>query len=288
MANRTVSASIVGGIGDIIFGLEGFREIKENMCGDDAETLCYLCTHASHGGSIVRANPHVDRVKTIEFAKDLSHFNALKEKTRNDVGYLGDAKNFCYTENPNIYLPERALQKAISIRKTIGEERPLVIIHPCGSAFSRYFLGEVRNVSTKEMEVSIWQSIIQELWRLFNPHIILLGSKKDHPVLSAIKGNSPDVQILAGDLSIVEAMALVQKSHTVIGADSFAKSVSLANQIPTVVLVPDHEDHFRDEVFLSPYENEEYACIIHGANSMQKSALMSKITTFIKDLWGLE
>jgi len=104
-----ISASIVGGIGDIIFGLEGFKEICESMSVDGTRssivTKCYLCTHCKDGSQLLRANPYVNHISTIEFGYNFSHRELLAKRCATDKNYIGQADTMCHSINPTIYLP---------------------------------------------------------------------------------------------------------------------------------------------------------------------------------------
>lgn len=283
MADNILSCSIIGGIGDIIFGLQGMKEVKESMYSGDSQTKCHLITHATGAIELVKCNPYIDRISVIDFKDDLSHYTMLRNRINAEKNHLGDAKLFCYTINPDIPLLDKHKKKAEFVLKQ--HANPLIVLHPCGSEFSRHFLGNIRKVSTKEIGIDVWQRIIKELYVIYdNPSIILIGSKEDYDTLNAIKGNGDLAHIFAGNLTIPECIAVIQKSKLVIGVDSFAKSVSLASKIPTVVFINDHDDKFRDEVFLNPYENEKYSCILRNSNTMSIDDMLGHIKEFAEGI----
>ena len=271
----TISASIVGGIGDIIFGLDGFRELKSS--NSNIITKCYLCSHAEEGLELVRANPYVDNIRNIPFKYNLEHFSVLKDKTNKDINYVGEAKNFCYNINPEIYIPNQISKK---INKLITKKT--IIIHMRGSGFSRFFLGEKRKVSTKELDLHFWQELIKKI-NYQNTDIIFLGNNDDKETLCEIERlNLNHTHFYAGTLPLLESIELIKRSNIVIGVDSFAKSVSLACKIPTIVFVNNHEDKFRDETFLNPYKTQHYCKIIHDANLINETILIHETIEFVE------
>ena len=270
-----VSASIVGGIGDIIYGLEGFREICEfaSIDGDRSsiETKCYLVTHCSEGGTLVRSNPFVDHVTNIRFNHNLSHLGILRKKTDKDSTFMGMATSYCYTMHPQLHI-NNEIRERVS-RKYIDSNKHTIVLHPFGSEFSRFFLGSQRMVSTKELMSTIWEQIIDRFNSdYFNVYIV--GGANDNKIIQTWKlGNAKS---LCGKLSILESIALIMQSSAVVGVDSFAKTISLVSQLPTVVFVNDHHDKHRDETFLNPYKTQEHTSIIHNANLIPIDQLVDR------------
>jgi ADP-heptose:LPS heptosyltransferase len=56
--------------------------------------------------------------------------------------------------------------------------------------------------------------------------------------------------------NIWDSLSCVQHCDLVIGMDSCVKTLSAILRIPTMVLVGDYNDPYRDEVFLRPYISE--------------------------------
>lgn len=126
-------------------------------------------------------------------------------------------------------------------KKTIG-------IHIGGSQFSIEDQ-KSQGILTKNLTPNFLYSLLSYLEKMdFN--IILFGSKKEIKRLDLKKYNSIK---LANKANVIDNLAKVMECDLFIGSDSAFKTMSSMQKIPTILLLANNKDSYRDRVFIKPY-----------------------------------
>jgi ADP-heptose:LPS heptosyltransferase len=279
---QEIEVYILGGIGDVIFGLEGIRQLKTSFQGC-VHVTCHLISHADQAAAdLVFANPFVDKLVQHKFEFDVQKNFALVNELSASPNFFGNAADFCNTIFPEIYTSVSDKELATEFIKSLGESRRVIAIHMFGSPFSNYYLSTVRGVGQKDLEYSKWNYIVKALLSEAQKNTVLaLGNEKDAELIDKWLSSIEDERFLniAGKFSITTVVEIIRASNIVVAVDSAIKSISLALKVPTIVLINDHDDVIRDLKFIKPYEesNESKISVIRSANKLTLDKLVNLI-----------
>jgi len=141
-------------------------------------------------------------------------------------------------------LPERSRQIIDNFKK---EKEKLIGIHPVGSKFSNKHWGD-QSMPIKKMPVNFVKGIIES--NDDNEYIIFGTENELEEYKSQINARYIDYPL------IWDSLAHVMLCDQVIAVDSAIKTMASVKRIPSVVLVGDYEDEFRDGTFIEPYESQ--------------------------------
>lgn len=256
-----ITFKVEGGIGDILLGLSGIKKIIDLF--NDEELKCVCISHFAKAEQLFRYSG----IENIEY----HFFNSPEEYMKTcspvvaqleaDQSYIGDSNSFIEYPSPHIEIPEdirnKAFSKLFKHLKLVPDnaDTDIVSIHPFGSVFSNDFIKGQRNKFGKNIPIEQLIVLIKGLHEsrkdiAFN----IIGSPSESKMFDVLKYNLPDVQLVpVFEEDIWVAFAFVDISNVLFGADSAMKSFSCMNDIDTVIMLEDYDDHIRDEKFIKPY-----------------------------------
>jgi ADP-heptose:LPS heptosyltransferase len=135
-------------------------------------------------------------------------------------------------------------------KKTIG-------VHVGGSQFS---VDDQRSkgILPKNLTPNFLYSLLELLIRN-NFNIILFGSQDEIKKLNLLKYKPLK---LANKANIIENLAKVEECDIFIGSDSAFKTMSSMLKIPTILLLANTKDGYRDRVFINPYVKDRIMQVI--------------------------
>lgn len=140
------------------------------------------------------------------------------------------------------YFPTLPYLKRVKV-----EGKRIIGIHPIGSEFSRNFWkanGRTVKYMTKEF--------IKKLFTLDADKFLIFGTPKELQHYNFDRNEK--VQLIA-EPNIWDSFAFVDACDLIIGVDSAIKSYSACARIPTIVLVENINDGYRDKHYINPYIN---------------------------------
>ena len=116
-------------------------------------------------------------------------------------------------------------------------------------------------------------------------NLILFGTQDEMSALNLTKYKN---LILANSPDILENLAYVKHCNLLIGSDSVFKTMSSMLKIPTVVLLANVKDGYRDRVFIEPYVRRNIMKVIKFNDLMKASvdALIGELDKEIRRLFG--
>lgn len=242
---------IDGGIGDILLMSAGLTEL--GLTYED-ELRGIVLTHFKGARQLIE--PH-GIVADYYYYRNQHELNKLYEEIvfpiQNDDHFLGHAKLYGYGHYPEIVWPHK--------KPTVDVRLPAIAIHPFGSEFANDFLTNTRRVTSKNFGRDCLLTMLTEIRETFGAgyHIYLIGAPGTEKewldwVLQYTKVEN--VHIVCEE-NIWHAFQIIDECNGVIAADSSMKSFSLIRRRPTVVLLGDHNDEYRDTVFIRPYVEDK-------------------------------
>ncbi len=93
-----------------------------------------------------------------------------------------------------------------------------------------------------------WSELAERLWREMNLPSVLLGGRSDLPLLERIAKNCKAPLPIICDLSLKDAVAVIEMASVLVGPDSFPIHAALAVRTPTIALFgPNDPFRFRSE-----------------------------------------
>jgi len=134
-------------------------------------------------------------------------------------------------------------------------------LHTLGSTFSHVYWQQ-RGQPSKTLNRGFISEFCSKLDD-GNTTILLFCSPNDKPIYKKLieYEGLKNVQIIAY-YSLWDSLSSVTYCHKVVGVDSAIKTMSSMLKIPTICLVGDYEDKFRDENFIEPYVNDNIMKVI--------------------------
>lgn len=163
-------------------------------------------------------------------------------------------------------------------------ERPKKIkilgIHVEGSDFSNQIWSQ-RGLPTKNMSREFMVSLFSELSKWREELLIYLFCSPDKAAsIEEIfhKNTSNDFKVISYPF-IWDSLSCVSHCDCVLGMDSSIKTMASILRIPTVVLVGDYVDEYRDSQFLNQYVSDGYMQVVKfkDINNMQPAQLFDLI-----------
>jgi len=208
---------IVGGIGDILLSLED--ALKEN----EIEVFSHY-----------RNAPEI--YEPFDIAIHYQHFQDLKK-----IHPRGRALPL--QPYPVFEMPSSSVMKTRSLRL---KER-VIGIHPLGSRFSNKVMSR-RRLPVKKIPEKFLLKIIEELDDASTTFLVFVAPSDRTRVRIRQKG-----VVIVAEKNIWDAFAHVCVCNYIIAVDSAIKTMSALRKIPTVVLLGDYSDPYRDRHFIDPY-----------------------------------
>jgi len=150
---------------------------------------------------------------------------------------------------PHFIVPKSPFEKPIG-RKVIG-------IHVEGSPLSNQFWRE-RGKPTKEMTKEFFIALINKIQEVYPKIVIYLFCS---PNRTKELGNIA-AEVIKEDFYIIgfpkiwDSLSCVAHCDVVIGVDSAIKTMSSILKKPTITLIGNYEDKFRDDNFIYQYVND--------------------------------
>jgi ADP-heptose:LPS heptosyltransferase len=159
---------------------------------------------------------------------------------------------------PNFTIPESTL---IPHEKVLG-------IHVEGSSFSNEAWSK-RGQPTKNMSRLFLKKLLEQLCEdRYNGVFVYIfcapSRAEEIEELMHMYANHP--YLIVAYPYIWDSLSCVGHCDAIIGADSVIKTMGAIQRIPSVVLVGDYPDPFRDKVFLDPYVNDGHMHVIKYKN----------------------
>jgi ADP-heptose:LPS heptosyltransferase len=163
---------------------------------------------------------------------------------------------------PRFEIPAASLERG---RRRARKAR-VVGIHPIGSDFSEQVLAE-RNRAPKRLPVELVDALVAGMDDGDTSFFLFCAPEERHfyPI------RRPALTIVAEE-DVWDALASVPVCHLVIGVDSVIKTMAALLGIPTLVLLGEHRDRFRDRVFIRPYVGDGVMRVLRFREAANLSA----------------
>lgn len=227
---------IRGGIGDI---LQSIPFVLEN------KSLEYIViTHCSKAFEIFK-NLQVENIQYIYF-KDL---NSLKNAELKLFEYL--KLNFSEAElcPRSLYFQKYPFDDDLAAPNFEKNNKPIIGIHPFGSEFSNNVYIKTLGKFSKNIDMSVIESIICDNFNYF-----IFGL--DHELSEFKLREMDNIKYIKYD-NILHSLNSVKYCDKFISSDSGFKTMSSMLKIKTYCLIPDIQDQFRDDNFIYPYVKDK-------------------------------
>ena len=272
---------VSGGIGDILLVSEGISELVETY--GTAELRGIVFSHFRGARQLVEPHGVVCDYHYYSNQSELEACGKLHLDTiRDDPFFLGHAKLYGYDHYPKITWPDGAQNQTEINGKCIA-------VHPFGSPFANDFLVNRRQVASKNMSKECFLTILEQIRDKLGQQcgIIVIGAPGEEREWfeSAMQYSKVERVLPVFDENIWKAFDIVAQCDGIIAADSAMKSFSAICKKPTVVLLGDHDDKQRDQVFIRPYVEDKVITTIPFSRGTGKEhavraveALMEKIS----------
>ncbi len=208
---------IFGGMGDVLLSLEDALR----------EKALTLYSHNEDAPKLL--SPYAIQV----------HFHHFTDHTR----VVTEGRPVRQRPYPVFPIPAGSLARA----RALPLRGRVVGVHPIGSAFSRR-LGERRGTPQKWLPPQVVARLLDALDG-GDTTFLLLCAPSERAAYDAGRAN---VIVVAED-DPWDALACVTRCHRVVAVDSVVKTMSALHRVPTVVLLGDHRDRYRDTHFINPY-----------------------------------
>jgi ADP-heptose:LPS heptosyltransferase len=248
---------IKGGIGDFLKNLPFVLKNKK---------LNYVvATHFN--GAISFFSLLNIKISKFYFYKNLDNLTSIKKEL---LKYTD-----LYDCPQNIYLDSVFFKKTKPLffnkKKTIG-------IHIGGSQFS-IEEQKKQGILTKNLTPNFLYYLLSYLEKI-NLNIILFGSQKEIKRLDLAKYRSFK---LANKANIIDNLAKVIECDLFIGSDSSFKTMSSMLKIPTILLLANNKDNYRDRVFVKPYVKDRIMHVIKFDDLSDQSIklILKKINNYL-------
>lgn len=153
------------------------------------------------------------------------------------------------TELTRDYFPNLMITPpAMSLPK---DRKRLLGLHPIRSGYSNTF-AERFAAPTKWMSTSFCVTLIKDLQDSFD-HVLVFCSPSEAHHIPSLLGPSLALATVVAMPDVWDSLSMVQTCSAVMAVDSSIKTMASMLRIPTVTLVGDYEEPFRDRHFLHPY-----------------------------------
>jgi ADP-heptose:LPS heptosyltransferase len=209
----------MGGMGDVLLSLEDALQEREITLYSHNEDAPKLLTSF---GIKVRFEHFLDHTEVVTAGRPVRQ-----------------------RQYPVVPIPEASLARA----RALAVRRRVIGLHPIGSAFSRR-LGERRRTPLKRVPPDVVRRLLDTLDDGDTSVLLFCAPGERAEFESERLG--PTVTVVA-EADPWDTLACVTLCHRVIAVDSVIKTMSALRRIPTLVLLGDHRDRYRDKHFINPY-----------------------------------
>ena len=138
-----------------------------------------------------------------------------------------------------LFFPLTDANRQVAIQRLTGlgfEPKRFVVLAPATTRPQKHWVE------------SRWSELAERLWRELNLPSLLLGGRSDLPLLERIAKNCKVPLPFICDLSLKDAVAVIEMASALVGPDSFPIHAALAVGTPTVALFgPNDPFRFRSE-----------------------------------------
>jgi ADP-heptose:LPS heptosyltransferase len=229
---------VIGGVGDLLLSVEAATFAKEIQ----------VFSHFSRAPDIFK--PFDVNVYRFEYYRAVEELNSF---------YIpGSPLIRAPYWSPDIALPDPPFLKPKG-KKVVG-------VHPTGSRLSNDFWSK-RGEPIKDLSDDFLVNLLKQIKaRVSDAYVYLFCAPEDKgkTIEAALKAGVENF-LIASFPDIWKSLSLVQHCDAVIGADSCIKTMSCMLKIPTMVLMGDYIDPFRDENFIDPYVKDQILYAIRFA-----------------------
>lgn len=287
--------SFIGGIGDFFSCCSAFNDLEETL--DPKETKVYFFSHFSDIECLAKQLPFEYECIIFRDNDDLNnkyskflelHKEKFVEKVTPNLDKI----------HPNLehMIPESALkkadniiQKSCDIAKQIDVD--VVAIHMSGSAFSTSFLNAAKRPN-KFVPANRIAELIRGIHSLRNNTMFyVFGSKEESYLYDFIKERLPKkCTFPIFDYDIWTSYAIAKNANLAICSDSAIKTLTCIDRIPTIVLLGDFDDSYRDRVFIDPYVKDNSMYVVKFKDEITPETISKTIdkASMILGGWTIE
>jgi ADP-heptose:LPS heptosyltransferase len=209
---------IIGGIGDILLSLEAVKK----------EPVVWLYSHYKDAEKLVKPFCAQVNFKYYENAQQLYAMPGLSQ--------MRLLERHTY---PRFEIPDENYKEAENIAD--GHKGKLIGIHPFGSKFANTYHFKMGN----------------PIKNMTNNFVVDLIDKKNTYLVFGTEEELKDWELPKNCIKVSgeiwTSLALVTFCDYLICADSAIKTMASISKKPTICLIGDYEDQWRDNVFIKPY-----------------------------------
>ena len=208
-----------------------------------------VVSHFKSTGSLLKSlNIKTQKIYTY---KNSFEYKRLRDSVIKSVEYIGCPRNLFFIRSPFI-----AQKKLFDLkRKTIG-------VHISSSIFA----------PKKALPQAFLKSLIGTLIRK-NFNVIFFSTNDEFKNVSLTQHRNLKY---AHDIDIAKNLSLVEQCNFFVGSDSAFKTMSAMLKIPTIVLMHNDKNAYRDRVFIDPYVKEGVMSV-YKYEKMNKSSMNGAI-----------
>jgi len=220
--------NIIGGLGDFLQIIDSAKKEEEIS----------VYTHQSYQTAF-------DFFQGIDVKANIETFDSLEELQ--ELYQLSYETPLERTLHPHIQFPDHSLNFANNFKKANLQNlsKVTVGVHPFGSDFSNKHWGDL-GLPTKNIPINL----IDTLTISFSDYnFLIFGTESE---IAQWRGQINATFICCPN--IWDSLACVSLCDSFVGTDSSFKTMSVMSKIPTIIVVGDYEDNFRDDNFITPYK----------------------------------
>lgn len=168
------------------------------------------------------------KTQAICMYKNLSEYDDIKKSLISRESYLGCPRSLFFLKSP-----------FIKQKKLFNSEQKVVGIH----------IGSSKFAPKKALPKKFLRLLVDQLVTK-NFKVIFFSTKEEFQKVQPLRHKNIKY---AHDADIIKNLSLVEQCNFFIGSDSAFKTMSCMLKIPTIVLVADDKNSYRDRVFINPY-----------------------------------
>jgi ADP-heptose:LPS heptosyltransferase len=151
------------------------------------------------------------------------------------------------------------------------KQEKIVGIHVEGSAYSNK-VWAARGQPTKDMGLEFLQNLFKEIDKLDVGVYLFCSPSRNTEISRIFMDNADNEFYTIAFPNVWESLSCVSHCNSVIASDSCIKTMAAIQQIPSIVLVADYADPFRDETFLNPYVQDGIMQVVKYRDTKDLSA----------------
>lgn len=175
------------------------------------------------------------------------------------------------TELPRDYFPCLPVPPpAMTLPK---DKKSILGLHPMGSGYSNTFAQRFA-APAKWMSPAFIATLIGELQDRFD-HVLVFCSPSEAHLIPELLGPFASVSTSVAMPDVWDSLSMVQLCTAVVAVDSSIKTMASMLRIPTVTMVGDYEELFRDRHFLNPYVRAGIMKMVRYKELGTKEAVMA-------------